>query len=301
MYSNSLISNAPIPLYSSMESVNFLSKLNFNCLTLSNNHTFDFNIELSEYRKYLPITLNTVGAADTLQGSMSPVRVGEFTLFNFGWQTIGVKPATNKRAGCAPLRRKKILESLAEYIKANQKEKVVVILHWNYEFELYPLPLDREFARKLAELGVYATVGHHSHIIQGYEYFGEMPVFYGIGNFYMPKFKFGNYNLEYPDFANTGVCIDISDRLNIKLYTSKNIENNLNIDGPYSLKEKEYLFSREFAGMSKAQYLDFFKRNRKKSFLLPIYSEFGVQEVLFDFLVKVRQSIIDTLVKLKIK
>lgn len=301
MYCNDLKSSVAIPLHSSIASIGFLGELNFGCLTLANNHTFDFNVDFKIMKSHLNPNFITVGAGTDLDKAEKPVKFSGYSIFNFGWQTIGVKAAKKNKPGCATLKRQRVLNLIKDYVKRYPDEKVVLILHWNYEFELYPLPIDREFARELSNIGVYAVIGHHSHIIQDYEYFGDMPVFYGIGNFFMPRHKFGNYLLAYPESANTGVCVDISDRKNIKLYLSKNNNNKLEIEGPFHLTELPDFFQNNFAGMSKDRYFKFFKKNREKSFLLPIYNKLGFQEVVFDFFVNLRQILIDFLVKFRMK
>ena len=157
-----------------------------------------------------------------------------FIFFNFGWPTIGVRLLHLIKQVVHPLLGLEFLRLLKNLSINLPTLRLLLFFHWNYEFELYPLPLDRELARRLSHIGVYAVVGHHSHIIQGYEFFGSMPCFYGIGNFYMPTYRFGDYMLKYPKEAMLGLCVDLSDISDIKV-SIENIENNLTIKGPFNL------------------------------------------------------------------
>jgi poly-gamma-glutamate synthesis protein (capsule biosynthesis protein) len=67
-------------------------------------------------------------------------------------------------------------------------DDLVVFIHWSDELFFYPRPADRELARKLIEFGADAVVGHHSHVVRGYEQYRGKPIFYGLGNYYFDDF-----------------------------------------------------------------------------------------------------------------
>lgn len=63
---------------------------------------------------------------------------------------------------------------------------LIVIYHGGNE--LYPLPrpgLKRTF-HMLVDMGADAVIGHHSHVISGYEIYKGKPLVYGLGNFFFP-------------------------------------------------------------------------------------------------------------------
>ena len=105
-------------------------------------------------------------------------------------------------------------------------EKLICIFHWNYEFEKFPQPYHRVLSYKLVDLGVHAIIGHHPHIIQGVEIYKNKPIFYSLGNFYLPNYQYGNNYIKYNPSANYGLCVEITNKIeNTMLYWTK-IEDN---------------------------------------------------------------------------
>ncbi len=78
-------------------------------------------------------------------------------------------------------------EILANAVKKAKAESTVdfmiVSLHWGNEYEKEPQLWQFEQAHKLADAGVDLIVGHHPHVIQGYERFNDSQIFYSLGNF----------------------------------------------------------------------------------------------------------------------
>lgn len=62
-------------------------------------------------------------------------------------------------------------------------DKIIISVHWGYEYVPFPSPEQINIGRKLIDYGADAIIGHHSHIIQGYELYKEKPIIYGLGNF----------------------------------------------------------------------------------------------------------------------
>lgn len=66
---------------------------------------------------------------------------------------------------------------------------VFVALHWGMEHECYPQPVQLKFARRFAEIGADAIIGHHPHVTQPVEIFSpesfpkkSVPILYSLGN-----------------------------------------------------------------------------------------------------------------------
>lgn len=62
----------------------------------------------------------------------------------------------------------------------------IVLLHWGYENEHYPLPKQREVAKQIIRAGADLIIGNHPHVIQGYEKYQNKWIFYSLGNFLLP-------------------------------------------------------------------------------------------------------------------
>lgn len=73
--------------------------------------------------------------------------------------------------------------------KTRALDFIVAHLHWGLEHEFYPTPDQVAVAHRLAEAGIDAIVGHHSHVIQPIEYYRTkrdpdrvVPIYYSLGN-----------------------------------------------------------------------------------------------------------------------
>jgi poly-gamma-glutamate capsule biosynthesis protein CapA/YwtB (metallophosphatase superfamily) len=74
-----------------------------------------------------------------------------------------------------------VLPTMRE-VRANANA-LVVIPHWGDEGTTRPNAKQRRIARLLADAGATLIVGHHPHVVQGYERVGAAHVFYSVGNF----------------------------------------------------------------------------------------------------------------------
>lgn len=76
---------------------------------------------------------------------------------------------------------KKIMEDIKNL--RNICDKVIVSIHWGCEYIPFPSLEQIKIGRKLIDCGADVILGHHSHVIQGYELYKEKPIIYGLGNF----------------------------------------------------------------------------------------------------------------------
>ena len=65
------------------------------------------------------------------------------------------------------------MEELVDNVKTCRKnaDAVIVIMHWGIEHYSYPTPEQRKQAKELIDAGVDFIIGHHPHVVQGYERF----------------------------------------------------------------------------------------------------------------------------------
>ncbi|WP_367971425.1 CapA family protein [Vibrio scophthalmi] len=289
-----------IAVSSSDKCFDVLSSLNVVGLTLSNNHILDFSYKPSElFSKFDDRNLKYTGLGADIGEAKTPILFGEYLILNFGWETIGCKPARRDTLGCNPLEYTHVKSVVLEALHDNPTLKIVVIFHWNYEFEGYPQPAHRMLAKELIDMGVESIIGHHSHIIQGAELYKGKAIIYGLGNFYLPKFNYSGYYLDFPEVAYTGLAIDIT---NLDSYSVFSHNNELVVKGPIPLFENEDVKKVSgFSGLNDAEYLSFFKENRLKRKLLPIYKSWGMQSYINDKFVQFRQVMIDFLVRSNLK
>jgi poly-gamma-glutamate synthesis protein (capsule biosynthesis protein) len=60
---------------------------------------------------------------------------------------------------------------------------VVCSLHWGHEYVGQPSKSQQGFARQLIDNGVSLVLGHHAHVLQGFESYRDGLIAYGLGNF----------------------------------------------------------------------------------------------------------------------
>jgi poly-gamma-glutamate synthesis protein (capsule biosynthesis protein) len=65
----------------------------------------------------------------------------------------------------------------------SEGNQVVVNIHWGEEYLQVPSPYQIRLGRKLADAGACLIVGHHPHVLQGYEKYNDCWIFYSLGNF----------------------------------------------------------------------------------------------------------------------
>ncbi len=179
-------------LRSNPNHVTLLSDLQTSVACLANNHMCDWTDDgikdtlslLQDNR--IPHT----GAGPTPTEARKPacVSIGELQLgfLAFGAESIGTVPATDGSYGCSTFDVETSLGCIREL-----KEKVdlvIVAVHWGFTNYHMPLPEHVTAARRMIDEGATAIVGHHPHVIQGYERRGNGVIVYSLGNFIFGRF-----------------------------------------------------------------------------------------------------------------
>ncbi len=275
-----LIKTSGIALYSSEKSYDILKQLNVKAVGIANNHITDYDYDIELQKKVLNKNgIQSCGAGSTLDSSIEPALIEDrqfkYAVFSFGWNVIGCKNSNNNHPGVAPLDEKLITKVLSIAKVTYPDRKIILYLHWNYEFEYYPQPGDRKLAFAAIDAGADAIIGHHPHITGVYEIFKNKPIFYSLGNFFIPEYNFGGFNLVYGDSAKIGLGIKFSDNIDeITLYWIENDNNFTSIKMTELLCQSEKIenFTSHFQNDLNA-YAKWFGKNRKKKKLLPIYKE----------------------------
>jgi len=92
-------------------------------------------------------------------------------------------------------------------------DKIFVSYHGNIEYYLLPSPELKKRLRFIADLGADAVFCHHSHYYSGYEVYNEVPIFYGLGNFYAKS------KVKHTEEFYTGLLIklDIGDIISFQV------------------------------------------------------------------------------------
>lgn len=105
----------------------------------------------------------------------------------------------------------RILESVRELRKKDEKLVIVVSVHWGDEYATYPSNAQTALAHRLIEDGATMILGHHSHVYQGIEEYKGGLAIYGQGNFISDMI---------PEICRqTGIVkiqVDVTDHMHVK-------------------------------------------------------------------------------------
>lgn len=296
-----------IALYSDVAVLNILKYLNVQCVSLANNHIGDFTFDPEDFiTTFVKNEIHTLGFGKNIEQASLPFinHTERMIVLSFGWEVIRCKLAGKSKMGINPYRYEWVEQQVDLYKKKFPTYKLILFLHWNYEFENLPHPADRKFSHYLIDKGVDGIFGHHPHIINSVEVYNGKVIFYSLGNFYFPQGKYGSYYVKFRKEALYGISVLYTGQLeHLRIYYHKQ-----QIDGKEIKLERTFTLEEFFAsgicaninGLSDSDYINFYKQNhfhRRK--LLPIYKDFTKSSLnrCLNKWVKIRQLPIDILSK----
>lgn len=168
------------------ECIGFLKKINGNIWNIANNHIMDCGREglESTLRFACENGAQTVGVGLNMEQAARPVIIP-----NDG-ADIGIVSVTQEETPAAT-------ETTEGAIQWDDREKIarmiasvkikcrwcVVVVHAGPEFCQMMPPYVRDIYKEYLELGADVVIGHHPHVMQNYETFGDQIIFYSLGNF----------------------------------------------------------------------------------------------------------------------
>lgn len=183
-------------LKSSSYTMEVCKLLNVKGLFLANNHVMDFGdvglkdtIDLLEKNniRYCGAGINVKKACNPIIMEQEGKKIG---FINCGWDVEETVYASKDSAGCAPKNKQIIIEAINKL--KNSADYIIVSVHWGFEYNRLPMPIDIELAHEIIDAGADLIIGHHPHCIQPMEKYKGKYIFYSLGNFY-----FGTVRDEY--------------------------------------------------------------------------------------------------------
>jgi len=168
-----------------------LQRAGFDVMSVATNHIMDCGKQSCGTTAFFDtlfhlqrVGISPVGAGRNLSDAKKPVIV-EVNGLRFGFVSLG---EVNERVfanavtpGIAELTLENLKSAIAE---AKESADVVIVLpHTGPEDYPEMTPQQNFWARHSVEAGANLVVINHSHIVQGYQWMGEVPVFYSLGNF----------------------------------------------------------------------------------------------------------------------
>ena len=268
-------------VFNSPAVTDYLQDLGVRAVSLANNHILDIHTSpLSTIQKLSEKGITAFGAGDNIGQARQPAilgtKEGQVVLLGFGWDVIECRAATSTRPGVNPLRAQEVLLQVKRVRSRFPDASLVLFMHWNYELELYPQPMHRQLAFRAIDAGADAVIGTHSHRVQGIEVYRGAPIAHGLGNWMFPQGEFFGGELTYPDCASVQLAFEWNPKDGNMLchwfrYESQPHRITHIETQPVGESERVRRLT-PFAGMNHDDYIAFFRRNRVKRKLLPVYS-----------------------------
>lgn len=180
-------------LYTPPESVSGLRYLGYNVISLANNHINDYGAKGLEgtIRILEANNIPCFGAGKNLEEANRELIIErERIRVSFLGYTTDEKHvksiiASINTAGCVFYDFSKIAGDIDRV--RNRADIICISLHWGYDCP-YPSPEQVELAHQIIDHGANIIIGHHPHIIQGYERYKHGIIFYSLGNFFFPDY-----------------------------------------------------------------------------------------------------------------
>ena len=169
----------------SSKAIDALKYAGFDCVTLANNHFFDYG-QTGVDDTLKCCTLNDVDfvgggicleqAAKTLFKKLNDKTFAFINVCESEWSV-----ATNSKGGSAPL--DTVTNSYQIQEAKRNADYVIVITHGGTEHYNLPSPRMKKTYRFFIDNGADVVVNHHQHCYSGYEKYNGKYIFYGLGNF----------------------------------------------------------------------------------------------------------------------
>lgn len=137
------------------------------CVTLANNHSGDYG------RPGRGDTIKALDEAGIAWLDTENVAICEIHGIRIGF--AGISITLNGSAG----------KRYREQIKALKNagcEAVITLMHAGTEYDMTPNVYQKSMAKKAVAYGSDLVIGHHPHVVQGYETIDGIPVVYSLGN-----------------------------------------------------------------------------------------------------------------------
>lgn len=276
--------NTPV-LFNHPSIVPVLNDIGCRAVSLANNHTLDLPDEFTKTKEHLlENSILSCGAGIYPLEAAKPVRFmaedREIAVFGFCWDVLTQHQKNQPGVCCVnPLKPKTMFESVRRERANNPHSMIVLKTHWSFDLETLPFPMYRKLSKDLIDAGANAVIGCHSHCVQGGERHNNGIIVYGLGNFFIPWHTFIKGSIHFPDFARRELALEWDYRTgdaNCHWFEYRNM------DGQHRL---EYQGSEEFkscgrladvspyADMDMDTYIPWFRENRRKSKLVPVYED----------------------------
>ncbi len=222
----------------SMQTAKILIEEGFNLINIANNHIMDYGEQglaetLKAFENY-PIIGAGFGREDTYKPyiyEFDNIKVGFISIAENGFGCF----EDNEKYGYAWMYEQNMYDRIVKLKR--ECDYIILNIHAGAENFKYPLPEIRTLYKKFIDMGVDLIIGHHPHIIQGYEEYKGKKIFYSLGNFAFEGFinESGrkSYAVSVSIDINSGISCDIIPLI----YKDGIVNKNKNIDDKLEIEE----------------------------------------------------------------
>ena len=183
------------PFRAPPEAAESLALAGFDIVSLANNHAGDYGSEalLQAISLLNEQGISPIGAGGNAHEAHAPSlnEVNGLKLAFFSYVNVPVEASTGfdtaswEAGGDTPGIAWADPEQITADVVAvhDQVDLVVVALHSGFEYLAAPSEPQMAAARAAIDAGADLVIGHHAHILQGIEFYGDGVILYGTGNF----------------------------------------------------------------------------------------------------------------------
>jgi len=183
------------PFRAPPEAAEALALAGFDIVSLANNHAMDYGPEtlLHAISLLRERGIATIGAGANAQEAHEPVitEINGLKLAFLAYVNVPVEAstgfdtaswtATDNSPGLAWAASDQI--SVDVDAIRDRADLVVIVLHSGFEYVAAPSEPQVDAAHAAVDAGADLVIGHHAHILQGIEFYGDGVIIYGTGNF----------------------------------------------------------------------------------------------------------------------
>lgn len=185
------------------DTLDVLASLGVQVVSLGNNHMLDYGeAALAETLEHLDRRgIRWVGAGRDYEEANRPLLLTvaglklAFLSHAFIY-SVNTRMATRRAPGISDHRLSRILPRIRRLARAGHQ--VVMLAHWGFEYQFYPLPYQMRAARRMIDAGAVLVLGHGPHYPQGIERYRGREIVHSLGNFIFDEpHKYANRSFIY--------------------------------------------------------------------------------------------------------
>ena len=268
----------PFTLYNLSRAADLFQQSEAVIASLANNHMYDYPAKILETKRLLESNgIGTFGLYEKdkiLPYEFTDKKRKRFALFGHCWRLYtNTNRNTENDVRVVDCNYDEFVSAVSEYISTHPGVAVYCFMHWNFDMEILPFPMHRKIAKKLIDCGVRGVIGNHSHVAQGYEIYKGKIIAYGLGNFYLPSGCYFDGNLSFPEKSRKTYGIKITELCCDRIWFDTDCEGS-NLPLKLSSIDEDIIGGKQYEDiiiLNDDQYLEYFKKNRGKRFLVPVF------------------------------